>query len=232
MGRDESHQIIQKVVEASVCKLKPAVLPLLVEKYPVGIRDCLQVINLGSLINVGDYDLEILDIYGIGGIGKRSSDKAVLNKFGNEFRSSNLHANVEETSKQYCGGKQVDKPKSDFNQMLHGLNQSSRIIRVSGARGSKDGHSKVFTAKGLRDRRVRLSAYTAIQFYDILDRLGHDQPSKAVEWLIKAASDAIYGLPSLSNCSFPDAAEQLSDNTRQSVGLKLIDLNEDPVVAD
>jgi len=32
---------------------------------------------------------------------------------------------------------------------------------------------------------------TAIQFYDIQDRLGVDQPSKAIEWLIRAAAAAI-----------------------------------------
>ncbi|CAA7408889.1 unnamed protein product [Spirodela intermedia] len=80
---------------------------------------------------------------------------------------------------------------------------ASRICRVSRASGGKDRHSKVFTAKGLRDRRVRLSVSTAIQFYDLQDRLGYDQPSKAVEWLIKAAAVAIADLPSLDG-TFPD----------------------------
>ncbi|KAL6647833.1 hypothetical protein ACP70R_015270 [Stipagrostis hirtigluma subsp. patula] len=74
---------------------------------------------------------------------------------------------------------------------------SSRIYRVSRASGGKDRHSKVYTAKGIRDRRVRLSVSTAIQFYDLQDRLGVDQPSKAIEWLIKAAAAAIDKLPSL-----------------------------------
>lgn len=79
---------------------------------------------------------------------------------------------------------------------------SSRIVRVSRASGGKDRHSKVLTSKGLRDRRVRLSVSTAIQFYDLQDRLGYDQPSKAVEWLLKAASSSIDELPSLDP-SFP-----------------------------
>ncbi|EER95875.1 transcription factor PCF6 [Sorghum bicolor] len=74
---------------------------------------------------------------------------------------------------------------------------ASRIYRVSRASGGKDRHSKVYTAKGIRDRRVRLSVATAIQFYDLQDRLGYDQPSKAIEWLIRAAADAIDKLPSL-----------------------------------
>ncbi|KAG4124498.1 hypothetical protein ERO13_D10G043432v2 [Gossypium hirsutum] len=102
---------------------------------------------------------------------------------------------------------------------LRGWHNSSRIIRVSRASGGKDRHSKVWTSKGLRDRRVRLSVTTAIQFYDLQDRLGYDQPSKAVEWLIKAASDAIAELPSL-NTSFPDTPKQLSDEKRGSGGIE------------
>ncbi|PIA30192.1 hypothetical protein AQUCO_05700119v1 [Aquilegia coerulea] len=92
---------------------------------------------------------------------------------------------------------------------------SSRIFRVSRASGGKDRHSKVLTAKGLRDRRVRLSVSTAIQFYDLQDRLGYDQPSKAVEWLIKAAADAIAELPSLDS-KFPETPTQPSDEEKRS----------------
>ncbi|KAL3754690.1 hypothetical protein ACJRO7_001879 [Eucalyptus globulus] len=75
--------------------------------------------------------------------------------------------------------------------------RGSGHVPRSGA-GRKDRHSKVHTAKGPRDRRVRLSAYTAIQFYDVQDRLGFDRPSKAVDWLIrkaKPAIDRLTGLP-------------------------------------
>ncbi|CAK9148196.1 unnamed protein product [Ilex paraguariensis] len=74
---------------------------------------------------------------------------------------------------------------------IHG----GRIVRST---GRKDRHSKVCTAKGPKDRRVRLSANTAIQFYDVQDRLGCDRPSKAIDWLMqeaKAAIDALNELP-------------------------------------
>ncbi|KAK7359463.1 hypothetical protein VNO77_01423 [Canavalia gladiata] len=93
---------------------------------------------------------------------------------------------------------------------FHGWHHSSRIVRVSRASWGKDRHSKVMTSKGLRDRRVRLSVTTAIQFYDLQDRLGYDQPSKAVEWLIKSAADAIAELPSLNN-TFHDTPKKPSD---------------------
>ncbi|KAL3508732.1 hypothetical protein ACH5RR_028133 [Cinchona calisaya] len=72
--------------------------------------------------------------------------------------------------------------------------QGGHIVRST---GRKDRHSKVCTAKGPRDRRVRLSAPTAIQFYDVQDRLGYDRPSKAVDWLIKKAKSAIDELAEL-----------------------------------
>ncbi|KAI4321825.1 hypothetical protein MLD38_035159 [Melastoma candidum] len=72
--------------------------------------------------------------------------------------------------------------------------QGGHIVRST---GRKDRHSKVCTAKGPRDRRVRLSAPTAIQFYDVQDRLGYDRPSKAVDWLIKNAKAAIDELAQL-----------------------------------
>ncbi|KAK2437944.1 transcription factor TCP2 [Trifolium repens] len=102
-----------------------------------------------------------------------------------------------------------------FNSWHH----SSRIIRVSRASGGKDRHSKVMTSKGLRDRRVRLSVTTAIQFYDLQDRLGYDQPSKAVEWLIRSASDAISELPSLNNSLFSDDTPNTNNNQPSEQGV-------------
>lgn len=74
-----------------------------------------------------------------------------------------------------------------------------RIVRVSRAFGGKDRHSKVCTIRGLRDRRIRLSVPTAIQLYDLQDRLGLNQPSKVVDWLLNAAKHDIDQLPPLPN---------------------------------
>lgn len=77
---------------------------------------------------------------------------------------------------------------------LEGLKKRAHI---AGSIGKKDRHSKVCTSKGPRDRRVRLSANTAIQFYDVQDRLGYDRPSKAVDWLMEKAKTAIDALAEL-----------------------------------
>ncbi|KAG7542374.1 Transcription factor TCP subgroup [Arabidopsis thaliana x Arabidopsis arenosa] len=103
------------------------------------------------------------------------------------------------------------------NRLSRWHHNSSRIIRVSRASGGKDRHSKVLTSKGPRDRRVRLSVSTALQFYDLQDRLGYDQPSKAVEWLIKAAEDSISELPSLNNTNFPTDDENHQNQTLATV---------------
>ncbi|KAF8107561.1 hypothetical protein N665_0119s0026 [Sinapis alba] len=115
-------------------------------------------------------------------------------------------------------GDVVDHTTNNNNRLSRWHHNSSRIIRVSRASGGKDRHSKVWTSKGPRDRRVRLSVSTALQFYDLQDRLGYDQPSKAVEWLIKAAEDSISELPSLNNTNFPmnDEENQIPTGTGAS----------------
>ncbi|CAL0307177.1 unnamed protein product [Lupinus luteus] len=75
--------------------------------------------------------------------------------------------------------------------------RNPRIVRVSSALGGKDRHSKVCTVRGLRDRRIRLSVPTAIQLYDLQDRLGLNQPSKVIDWLIEVTKLDIDKLPPL-----------------------------------
>ncbi|CAJ2664664.1 unnamed protein product [Trifolium pratense] len=77
--------------------------------------------------------------------------------------------------------------------------RNPRIVRVSRSLGGKDRHSKVCTIRGLRDRRIRLSVPTAIQLYDLQDRLGLSQPSKVVDWLLEATQSDIDKLPPLQN---------------------------------
>lgn len=55
----------------------------------------------------------------------------------------------------------------------------------------KDRHSKICTAQGVRDRRVRLSIEIAREFFDLQDMLGFDKASKTVEWLLRKSNNAI-----------------------------------------
>ncbi|KAK1301665.1 Transcription factor TCP12 [Acorus calamus] len=60
--------------------------------------------------------------------------------------------------------------------------------------GRKDRHSKICTAQGVRDRRMRLSLDIARRFFDLQDMLGYDKASKTVEWLMTKCKSAIEGL--------------------------------------
>ncbi|GER49305.1 transcription factor [Striga asiatica] len=103
----------------------------------------------------------------------------------------------------------IQKPSSDDPQNAASASKAAspsaswarfkdpRVVRVSRALGGKDRHSKVCTVRGLRDRRVRLSVPTAIQLYDLQERLGLNQPSKVVDWLLDAAKHEIDELPPL-----------------------------------
>ncbi|XP_002511978.2 uncharacterized protein LOC8286744 isoform X2 [Ricinus communis] len=69
----------------------------------------------------------------------------------------------------------------------------------------RDRHSKIDTAQGPRDRRMRLSLKVAREFFDLQDKLCFDKASKTVEWLLIQSRPAIRklfstGLPSYS-CS-------------------------------
>lgn len=77
------------------------------------------------------------------------------------------------------------------------IHKNPRIVRVSRNFGGKDRHSKVCTVRGLRDRRIRLSVPTAIQLYDLQEKLGLSQPSKVVDWLLEASKNDIDKLPPL-----------------------------------
>ncbi|OIT25152.1 PREDICTED: transcription factor TCP17-like [Nicotiana attenuata] len=87
-------------------------------------------------------------------------------------------------------------PSSSSRQSWAGF-KNPRIVRVSRSFGGKDRHSKVCTIRGLRDRRIRLSVPTAIQLYDLQDRLGLSQPSKVMDWLLDATKHEIDKLPPL-----------------------------------
>lgn len=57
--------------------------------------------------------------------------------------------------------------------------------------GKKDRHSKICTAQGIRDRRMRLSLQVARKFFDLQDMLGYDKASKTIEWLFTQSKSAI-----------------------------------------
>ncbi|XP_029122973.1 uncharacterized protein [Elaeis guineensis] len=57
-----------------------------------------------------------------------------------------------------------------------------------------DRHSKILTAQGLRDRRMRLSQEVASKFFSLQDLLGFDKASQTVDWLLTQSKSAIQQL--------------------------------------
>ncbi|KAG6407813.1 hypothetical protein SASPL_130814 [Salvia splendens] len=76
--------------------------------------------------------------------------------------------------------------------------------------GKKDRHSKICTAQGVRDRRMRLSLQAARKFFDLQDILGYDKASKTIEWLFAQSSEAIKELAHAKRESFLSECEDLS----------------------
>ncbi|KAK3149589.1 hypothetical protein QOZ80_3AG0219550 [Eleusine coracana subsp. coracana] len=77
----------------------------------------------------------------------------------------------------------------------------------------KDRHSKICTAGGMRDRRMRLSLDVARKFFALQDMLGFDKASKTVQWLLntsKAAIQEIMTDDALSECVEEDGSSSLS----------------------
>nr|AXM04994.1 cycloidea-like protein [Scorzonera sinensis] len=74
------------------------------------------------------------------------------------------------------------------------LNLSESVVSPSRKRvaaSKKDRHSKIFTAQGPRDRRVRLSIDISRKFFGLQDLLGFDKASKTLDWLFTKSKTAI-----------------------------------------
>nr|ACC54348.1 CYCLOIDEA-like 3 [Gerbera hybrid cultivar] len=98
---------------------------------------------------------------------------------------------------QYC---------DDNNHFLESVAYSSK--KKMGT-SKKDGHSKIYTAQGPRDRRVRLSIEIAQKFFVLQDLLGFDKASKTLDWLFTKSKTAIRELvEEMKHCSSSSVTDQ------------------------
>ncbi|XP_019176929.1 PREDICTED: transcription factor TCP12-like [Ipomoea nil] len=79
----------------------------------------------------------------------------------------------------------------------------------------KDRHSKITTAHGPRDRRMRLSLDVAREFFDLQDTLGFDKASKTVDWLLTKSSSAIRDLAASLGLSPSSECEAHCDEKKE-----------------
>ncbi|XP_047938473.1 transcription factor DICHOTOMA-like [Salvia hispanica] len=92
-------------------------------------------------------------------------------------------------------------PRNEFHDMLLAAVANQELCAESSAAAAaaakaskKDRHSKIDTAQGPRDRRVRLSIGVARKFFDLQENLGFDKPSKTLDWLLTKSETAIQDL--------------------------------------
>uniref|UniRef100_A0A5K0WYW9 TCP domain-containing protein n=2 Tax=Nymphaea colorata TaxID=210225 RepID=A0A5K0WYW9_9MAGN len=101
-----------------------------------------------------------------------------------------------------------EQPESELAEVVRRAGMGSKLPAVAKASramvprrkpGKKDRHSKIPTAKGMRDRRMRLSLDIARKFFKLQDLLGYDKASKTVKWLMDNAQPAIKQLARLTS---------------------------------
>ncbi|KAI3726162.1 hypothetical protein L1987_65959 [Smallanthus sonchifolius] len=149
------------------------------------------------------------------------SRTAIMSKLSNSNHRESDLARKEENKNSVKNSTKPNLSTSSWTKL-----KDPRIVRVSRAFGGKDRHSKVCTVKGLKDRRVRLSVPTAIQLYDLQYRLGLDQPSKVVDWLLDVAKHEIDELPPLQMpSSFAQDLHSMIDVGSQSETIEGVKTN-------
>ncbi|KAF8378483.1 hypothetical protein HHK36_029825 [Tetracentron sinense] len=89
----------------------------------------------------------------------------------------------------------------------------------------RDRHSKIYTAKGPRDRRMRLSVEISRKFFDLQDLLGFDKASKTIAWLLTQSKTAVeelmtIGLLQTKNVSSASECEVVSGVYENDSNLK------------
>nr|AXM05086.1 cycloidea-like protein [Bidens pilosa] len=89
---------------------------------------------------------------------------------------------------EHEGGAGLQYCEDYYNDLLESVVYPSKKKVVT---SKKDGHSKIYTAQGPRDRRVRLSIDIARKFFVLQDLLGFDKASKTLDWLFTKSKKAI-----------------------------------------
>ncbi|KAI7743614.1 hypothetical protein M8C21_007828, partial [Ambrosia artemisiifolia] len=117
-------------------------------------------------------------------------DEAKDDLYTNPFLSSHCfpaHENIT-TSEQ-------DSVEGLGLEQCHVYNNHLFISEIMNKKASKkDHHSKIHTAQGPRDRRVRLSIEVAKKFFYLQDLLGVNKASKTLDWLFEKSKISIHEL--------------------------------------
>ncbi|KAL1221595.1 Transcription factor TCP18 [Cardamine amara subsp. amara] len=120
-----------------------------------------------------------------------------------------------------------DQPTEPSETITH-IEDSQRISTSQDPKMKKvkkpsrtDRHSKIKTAKGTRDRRMRLSLDVAKELFGLQDMLGFDKASKTVEWLLTQAKPEIIKIAKAltHHCGFSSGDESQTQSMDTSSDL-------------
>ncbi|KAI3500582.1 hypothetical protein L1887_36406 [Cichorium endivia] len=151
----------------------------------------------------------------------------------------NIRAYIETRCFQFDGVLHIkqqhfsEEPVLESSQDHDGLLESVISFSEKKPRASnKDGHSKIYTTRAPRDRRVRLSIDISRKFFCLQDLLGYDKASKTLDWLFTKCKTAIKELVEETNhcpsstayyqskMSFLEAIMVGKDNSKKKSELK------------
>lgn len=135
-----------------------------------------------------------------------------------------LLADQAEASSFLCMNQAVNMKKKDKTTCREGQRTKMATPRKRST-GKKDRHSKICTAQGPRDRRMRLSLHIARKFFDLQDMLGFDKASNTIEWLFHKSKAAIKQVKENVNYS-PCKAQTISSSSPSNKDAKLADEKE------
>ncbi|KAL2904975.1 Transcription factor TCP12 [Bienertia sinuspersici] len=119
-------------------------------------------------------------------------------------------------NKEHIGQTSGDKKKEPRKAMMKKKQDGGGSSKRKA--GKKDRHSKIYTAHGPRDRRMRLSLQIARKFFDLQDMLGFDKASKTIEWLFNKSRAAIKDLSEKSCTNIIEFNGDCDDNGGKSKG--------------
>ncbi|KAM7268855.1 hypothetical protein ACFE04_011021 [Oxalis oulophora] len=105
------------------------------------------------------------------------------------LESESIIINMEDSNKTVDMKNGLSSPNKKRNK---NITNHKKIPRKRSPKS--DRHSKINTAQGMRDRRMRLSLEVARDFFWLQDLLGYDKASKTVEWLIRQSKPEILKL--------------------------------------
>lgn len=104
----------------------------------------------------------------------------------------------------------------------------SHVTTTNSSKRKKGRHSKICTAQGTRDRRMRLSLQIARKFFDLQDMLGFDKASQTIEWLFSKSKSAIKDLK--DSFSPPGAPKNIQVDDDRQKGEQSVLLKEEKIL--